>query len=104
MAGNEEILGDELRNYIHTLLRAMVQHGGSDLFIAKDFPPTMKAHGTMKALTSQKLSAEVARKLALILMNPTQRQEFNSELECNFAISLPDVARFRVNITHPHVF
>lgn len=68
---NNEILGDELRNYIHTLLKAMVQQGGSDLFIAKDFAPTMKTHGTMKALTSQKLTAEVARKLALILMNPT---------------------------------
>ena len=98
MSNNDEVLGDELRNYIHTLLKAMVQHGGSDLFIARDFPPTMKAHGTMKALTSQKLTAEVARKLALILMNPAQRQEFANELECNFAISLPDVARFRVNI------
>ena len=98
MSNNDEVLGDELRNYIHTLLKAMVQQGGSDLFIARDFPPTMKAHGTMKALTSQKLTAEVARKLALILMNPTQRQEFANELECNFAISLPDVARFRVNI------
>jgi twitching motility protein PilU len=95
---NEEILGDELRTQIHTLLKAMVQQGGSDLFIAKDFPPTMKAHGTMQALTSQKLTAELARKLALTLMNPTQLQEFDTELECNFAISLPGVARFRVNI------
>jgi twitching motility protein PilU len=95
---NEEILGDELRNHIHTLLKTMVQQGGSDLFIAKDFPPTMKAHGSMQALTEQKLTTELARKLALTLMNPTQLQEFDTELECNFAISLPGVARFRVNI------
>ncbi|MBI2306347.1 MAG: PilT/PilU family type 4a pilus ATPase [Rhodocyclales bacterium] len=95
---NEEILSDELKNYIHALLKAMVQHGGSDLFISKDFPPTMKVHGTMKALSSQKLTAEVSKKLASILMNRDQRTEFEREMECNFAISLPGIARFRVNV------
>jgi twitching motility protein PilU len=31
-------------------------------------------------------------------MNERQREEFSKELECNFAISLPGVARFRVNV------
>ncbi|MFC5300779.1 PilT/PilU family type 4a pilus ATPase [Azospira restricta] len=98
MIQNEDIIGDELKNYIHALLKAMVQHGGSDLFISKDFPPTMKIHGTMKALSSQKLSADVSKKLAWILMNRDQRTEFEREMECNFAISLPGIARFRVNV------
>jgi twitching motility protein PilU len=95
---NEEVLGDEYRNYIHNLLKAMVQHGGSDLFIARDFSPTMKVHGTMKALSAQKLTGDVSRKLAMILMTRPQREEFEREMECNFAISLPGVARFRVNV------
>ncbi len=95
---SEEILGDQYKTYLHNLLKAMVQHGGSDLFIARDFAPTMKVHGTMKALSTQKLSAEVARSLALTMMNRNQREEFDRELECNFAISLPGVARFRVNV------
>jgi len=96
--GDDNIIGDELKSYIHALLKAMVQHGGSDLFVARDFPPTMKVHGTMKALSAQKLNADVSRKLALILMNRSQREEFDREMECNFAISLPGVARFRVNV------
>jgi twitching motility protein PilU len=95
---SEEILGDEFKNYIHNLLKAMVQQGGSDLFVARDFPPTMKVHGTMKALTAQKLTADVSRKLALILMNRAQREDFERDMESNFAISLPGVARFRVNV------
>src|SRR6185369_17909633 len=95
---SEEILGDEYKNYIHNLLKAMVQHGGSDLFVAKDFAPTMKVHGTMKALSAQKLTPDVARKLAMVLMNRVQRDEFEREMECNFAISLPGIARFRVNV------
>ena len=32
---------DQARDYMHKALRAMVQAGGSDLFIAHDFPPSM---------------------------------------------------------------
>jgi twitching motility protein PilU len=89
---------DQARVYITKLLTAMSNAGGSDLFISKDFPPSMKLQGTMQPLTSQKLSGEVARELAYALMNPRQREEFAAELECNFAISVPGVARFRVNV------
>jgi twitching motility protein PilU len=89
---------EEARNYMHQLLKAMHQTGGSDLFISVDFPPSMKAHGAMKALSQQKLTGEITKKLALALMNDKQRQEFETELECNFAISLPNVCRFRVNV------
>ena len=36
---------------MHKLLTAMSQAGGSDLFIATDFPPSMKSQGAMKPLT-----------------------------------------------------
>ena len=31
-------------------------------------------------------------------MNDKQRKEFETELECNFAITVPGVSRFRVNV------
>src|SRR5688572_21616190 len=89
---------EQARSHIMKLLTAMSQAGGSDLFISKDFPPSMKAQGMMKPLTSQKLTGEVTRDLAEALMNPRQKDEFTRELECNFAISVPGVSRFRVNI------
>ena len=81
---------EQARSYIIKLLTAMSQAGGSDLFISKDFPPSMKAQGIMKPLTSQKLTGEVTRELANALMNQRQREEFAKELECNFAISVPE--------------
>jgi twitching motility protein PilU len=89
---------EQAKSYITKLLTAMSQAGGSDLFVSKDFPPAMKLQGAMQPLTSQKLSGEVARELANALMNQRQREEFAKELECNFAISIPGVARFRVNV------
>ena len=45
---------EQARAYMHKLLGAMSQAGDSDLFIANDFPASMKAHGTMQPLASQK--------------------------------------------------
>jgi twitching motility protein PilU len=84
--------------YIIKLLTAMSKAGGSDLFISSDFPPSMKAQGEMQPMTSQKLTGEITRQLAHALMNETQRAEFSKEMECNFAISVPGVSRFRVNV------
>jgi twitching motility protein PilU len=89
---------EQAKSYIVKLLTAMSQSGGSDLFVSKDFPPSMKLQGTMKPMTNQRLTGEVTRALAESLMNERQREEFARELECNFAISLPGVARFRVNV------
>ena len=89
---------EQARTHIMKLLTAMYQAGGSDLFISKDFPPSMKAHGVMKPLTTQKLTGDITRLLATALMNPRQRDEFAKDLECNFAISVPGVSRFRVNV------
>jgi twitching motility protein PilU len=89
---------EQAKNYINKLLTAMTNAGGSDLFVSKDFPPAMKLQGALKPMTNQKLSGDVSRDLANALMNQRQREEFERELECNFAISLPGVARFRVNI------
>ncbi len=92
-------LTDQQANeYIIKLLTAMGKSGGSDLFIANDFPPSMKVNGEMQPMTSQKLNGEITRKLAHALMNEEQRAEFDKEMECNFAIAVPGVSRFRVNV------
>jgi twitching motility protein PilU len=84
--------------HIIKLLTAMSKAGGSDLFIANDFPPSMKSHGEMQPMTTQKLNGEITRQLAHSLMNEAQRAEFAKEMECNFAIAVPGVSRFRVNV------
>ncbi len=89
---------EQARAYMNKLLATMCQGGGSDLFIASDFPPSMKSNGSMQPLTAQKLSAEVTRMLAHSVMNARQRDEFAKEMECNFAIAIPGLSRFRVNV------
>jgi twitching motility protein PilU len=88
----------EAQAYLHKLLTVMNQQGGSDLFISADFPPSMKHQGSMKPLSQQKLTPDITRALALSIMNDKQKAEFEHEMESNFAISLPGVCRFRINV------
>jgi twitching motility protein PilU len=89
---------EQAKSYMLKLLGAMTRAGGSDLFVSKDFPPSMKIQGKMQPLATQKLTAEVTRELAHALMSERQRAEFAKELECNFSLAIPDLARFRVNV------
>jgi twitching motility protein PilU len=89
---------EQAKSFLHKLLTAMTKAGGSDLFISKDFPPSLKLQGKMQPMGSQKLTGDVTRALANSIMNERQRAEFAKELECNFAIAIPDVARYRVNV------
>ncbi|MEJ2479808.1 MAG: PilT/PilU family type 4a pilus ATPase [Acidihalobacter sp.] len=71
--------------------------GGSDLFITVGAPPSIKVDGKMMPLTNQSLSASHTQVLVRSVMNDKQAAEYERSQECNFAISLPGVARYRVN-------
>lgn len=83
--------------FMHDLLSMVHSKGGSDLFITAGAPPSVKVDGKMMPLTNQPLTQSHTRVLVRAVMNDKQAAEFDRHQECNFAISLPGVARFRVN-------
>jgi len=87
----------QAEKFVFDLLRMMIAKKASDLFITAGFPPAMKIDGKMTPVTNQALSAQHAREIARSIMNDKQATEFDATHECNFAISIPNVARFRVN-------
>ena len=88
---------DKAIRYMHDLLRMMIQKDGSDLFITAGAVPSMKVDGKMTPLSNQSLSPQHTQVLVRSIMNDRQMAEFDATQECNFAISLPGVSRFRVN-------
>jgi len=88
---------DSARKYLYSLLLKMQQQGGSDLFVTAGAPPSMRLHGKITPLTDKKLTPQQTMALALSVMEDKEQTEFQETQECNFAISVPDVARFRVN-------
>ncbi|MGE8646193.1 PilT/PilU family type 4a pilus ATPase [Acinetobacter vivianii] len=89
---------EEAKTFMFHMLTKVVEYGGSDLFITADFPPSIKLQGLMRPLGQQELTADKTKLFAYSLMNEKQRQEFENEWECNFAINVPNVSRFRVNV------
>ena len=75
----------------------MLSKKASDLFITAGFPPAIKVDGKVTPVSNQTLTPAHSQELAMAIMNSKQAAEFESTKECNFAISPPDIGRFRVN-------
>lgn len=87
----------QAQTFVHDLLKLMKAKGGSDLFITAGFPPALKIDGELKPVSKSKLTASQTELIASTMMNDKQRTDFKENNECNFAIGIPQVARFRVN-------
>lgn len=87
----------QAEKFVFDLLRLMIGKKASDMFITAGFPPAMKIDGKMTPVSAQVLTAQQSREIARSIMNDKQASEFDATSECNFAIGLPGVARFRVS-------
>ena len=79
------------------LLALMVEKRASDLFITAGKPPSMKIDGKVVEVSKNKLSAEQSMKVVLSIMEQRQKDEFEHTKECQFAISVEGMGRFRVS-------
>ncbi|HHJ39583.1 MAG: type IV pili twitching motility protein PilT [Methylothermaceae bacteria B42] len=80
-----------------SLLTLMVHKKASDMFITAGRPPCIKVNGKLEPLSQKNLSDEQVRELVWGIMDSRQRDDFENARECNFAISVKDLARFRVS-------
>ncbi|MEE9351243.1 MAG: PilT/PilU family type 4a pilus ATPase [Thiotrichaceae bacterium] len=83
-------------HYVHSMLHAMLDRKGSDLFITADAPPSIKVNNQITHLADKRLTPEQVRVLVRSIMNDRHLKAYEKHMECNFSINLPDVARFRV--------
>ena len=89
---------EQAQKYIQTLLLWMTKNDASDLFILAGFPPAVKIHGELIPIPdAPRIMPEQSHLLTTSVMNSIQYAEFENTKECNFAISLSGVGRFRVN-------
>ncbi len=79
-------------------LTVLAKNDGSDLYLSTGAPPCGKFQGVLKPLEKRVMAPGDIKAIALDVMNDDQIEEFEKTLEMNLAISLPGVARFRINI------
>jgi len=82
---------------IVTILKAVVKHDASDLFITAGRPPSLKVNGQLATLTQTPLTEAEARDLVISTMNDEQKKVFERDKECNYGIDTASAGRFRVS-------
>jgi len=85
--------------HVDDLLRLMLERGGSDLHITVGSPPGIRQRGELIPIENMKpLMPRDTQEMLLSLLSEEQRRRFETELELDFAYSIPGVSRFRANI------
>jgi len=83
--------------YVVELLKTMLEKEASDLFITVGAPPGLKLHGELNLFNAKPIGRDQAVEILRSVMNDKQWAEFETTNECNFALSLDGIGRFRVN-------
>ena len=81
----------------HQLLEQMVKEEASDMFVTAKLPVSAKINGELRAISEHVLSPEESLGLVHNAMSEKQIREFAEDKECNFAISIEGIGRFRVS-------
>ena len=85
--------------FFPTSIRWLVEEKGSDLLLKVGRPPTVRVAGELQPMANgAPLTPQDLKLLAEHLMQPRQLKEFMETKEADFAIGVPGVGRFRVNI------
>ncbi|MCW8856245.1 MAG: PilT/PilU family type 4a pilus ATPase [Kangiella sp.] len=82
---------------INPLLKALMEHKGSDLFITVHRPPCIKINGKIRPVTKSMLTPTQVEELIHSSMNEKQMKELEEKKECQYAISVEKIGRFRAS-------
>lgn len=80
------------------LLQHTVTSNGSDLHISAGSPIMIRVHGQMQKLDEKPVSPDITQNLINQILNPQQAAILKEQHEVDFAITVSDYARFRVNV------
>jgi len=82
------------------LLKAVVDQGASDLHLTVGTPPRLRINGRLYPLDLPMLKENETRELIYSVLTEEQKKEVEVNKEIDLAVSVKDLARFRVNIYH----
>jgi len=80
------------------VLQKMITQNASDLHLKVGRPPVLRINGDLSTIDLPPLRPEDLKVLAEQIMTPKQVKEFAENKEADFAIGVPGIGRFRVNV------
>lgn len=80
------------------LLKTMVEQNGTDLHITTNSPPQIRLDGKLIPLKLAPFTPTDTKKLIYSILNDSQKQRFEEQLELDFSFGIKNLARFRANV------
>jgi twitching motility protein PilT len=81
------------------VIREVVRQNASDLHITAGAPPMIRLKGSLVPVRDvPKLTPTDTRELVYTILNSSQRQRFEEDMQLDFAYLVPGIGRFRVNV------
>ncbi len=83
---------------ITELLSFCVKNKASDLHLSAGEPPILRVDGEVKRANVPALEHKEVFEMIYDIMNDKQRRDFERDLEADFSMEVPNLARFRINV------
>jgi twitching motility protein PilT len=83
---------------LKSLLQILADSNGSDVHLKAGAPPVIRVDGELHRLEGRNLTPEDTAYIAQSILPPDRKEGLKEKRELDFALSLPGVGRFRVNV------
>jgi twitching motility protein PilT len=81
------------------IFRTAVQYKASDIYITSGCKPVLRINGDLIIIEEHPVfTKKLAEEYILEIMNDEQRKYFAKNLDLDFSLDIPSIARFRVNV------
>src|SRR3977135_2772093 len=80
------------------LLQIMAEKNASDLHLRSNKPAVFRVDGNLAFRSPESISAETVDDWVKSILNEKQMRTFEERVECDMALTVDDLGRFRVNI------
>ncbi len=94
---------DELDRYVRSidlrpLLETMVRERASSLHLSSGAEPLMRVNGSLTPAVARRFSAAQVENLVMGLLSPDRRRQLKQSRNLDFALAIPELGRWRVNV------
>jgi len=89
---------DNAPRRVDVYLKQALEKNSSDLHFISGDPPRVRIHGDLQLLNKEPLSIDEVSDALYEIMTGTMQRDFETHDAVDFAYSIPEVSRFRVNV------
>jgi twitching motility protein PilT len=84
---------------LNEVLKIALKTGASDIHMKSGLPPIFRVDGALVPLkNAERLLPDEIQQAAFSIMNPVQKERFDTAREADLAYGIPGLGRFRVNV------